>query len=115
MTTTRDQAAQGVCEWQAFLAGLIVGGAAAILFAPYNGRELRSRIKEQARIGSDAVVDAMGKATEAVGKAMENAQGFVGDVPALVEKGKERLRSEGARMASAVDAARNAYSESARS
>jgi len=113
MTTTQE--GQGFCAWQAFLAGFALGGTAAILLAPYNGREFRDRLVTQAKAGSDAVVDAVGKASDALGKAMDSAQSFATDVPNMVERGKERVRAEGARIASAVDAARTTYSERASS
>ena len=64
----------------AFLGGAVVGGAAAILFAPKSGEQTRKRFAEMAKNGREraervpaAVREASHAATVAFGKAMRQA------------------------------------------
>ncbi len=62
----------------AFLGGTVVGGVAALLFAPRSGEQTRKRIAEMAETGKEkaermpvAVREASHAATVAFGKAMK--------------------------------------------
>jgi len=62
----------------AFLGGAVVGGVAALLFAPRSGEQTRKRINEMAETGKEkaervpvAVREASHAATVAFGKAMK--------------------------------------------
>jgi gas vesicle protein len=83
----------------AFLIGFLAGGAAAVLFAPWRGRDLRRKISAEAMNGCDAV--------------KRNLSDAVDSGTELLEKGKERILAEQTRITTAVDAARKAYANSA--
>jgi len=84
-----------------FLLGLLVGGVAVALFAPFAGRDVRRRVSEAAKSGGGAVADGWRKTRESAGAVAAN----------LMEQGKERVKDETARLQSAVQAAKTAYNE----
>ncbi len=62
-----------------FLWGLAVGAAAALLFAPTSGEELRSTIKGRARRLKDLAVEKAGEFEEEVGETYQRARAKVED------------------------------------
>jgi gas vesicle protein len=73
-----------------FLWGLAVGAAAALLFAPTSGEELRSSIKTRARRMKDLALEKAGEVEETVGhgyararakveEELESARNYVGE------------------------------------
>ena len=79
----------------AFLAGSVVGAAAALLFAPSSGTETRQRIRAAS--------------TEAKDKTLEKVGTVKSEATHLVERGKERVTGVKSQIQSAVEAGKEAY------
>ena len=80
-----------------FLAGLGVGAAVGVLFAPKAEAEIRQAIRERAEEGRDFVKD---RAREATGQASD-----------WVERGRDYLNQQRDQFKSAYDAGRQAYQD----
>jgi gas vesicle protein len=80
-----------------FLAGLGIGAAVGILYAPKAGDETRQRIREVAEESSGTVRERARQAKEQAGT--------------WVDKGREYLNQQRDQVRSAVDAGRQAYRE----
>jgi gas vesicle protein len=80
-----------------FLAGLGIGAALALLFAPQSGKETRDLIAQKANEGKDYVTNRSRELREQADE--------------LVEKGKDRLAKEKERVSAAYEAGRQAYRE----
>ena len=81
------------------LAGLGIGAALGILFAPKAGDETRQQILDAAEQGREAVKKQAGQAREKANT--------------LVDKGREYLSQQKEQVHSAVDAGRQGYREAA--
>jgi gas vesicle protein len=68
--------------WSAFLAGALIGAGVALLFAPQQGSELRSRLRDYANRAKD---DLMDKGQEAWDTAVERGKEYY-------DKGEEVVR-----------------------
>jgi gas vesicle protein len=80
-----------------FLAGLGIGAAIALLFAPRTGKETRDLIAHKAEEGKDFVVSK----TEELRKQAEGA----------VEKGKDLVNKQKDLLSAALEAGKQAYQE----
>ena len=80
-----------------FLAGLGIGAAVGILYAPKSGGELRQQLREVAEDGSNTVKERARQAREQAGT--------------WAEKGREYLNQQRDQIRSAVEAGRHAYRE----
>lgn len=80
-----------------FLAGLGIGAAVGILYAPKTGEETRQQIREAAEQGRDAVKERARQAREQAGT--------------WTDKGRDYLNSQKEQIRSAYDAGRQAYRE----
>lgn len=80
-----------------FLAGLGIGAAVGILYAPKSGDELRQQLREVAEDGKDTVRDRARQAREQAGS--------------WAEKGRDYLNQQKDQIRSAVEAGRSAYRE----
>jgi gas vesicle protein len=80
-----------------FLAGLGIGAAVGILYAPQTGGETRQKIRDAAEQGRDVVKDRARQAREQAG--------------GWVEKGRDYVAQQKDTFRSAVDAGRQAYHE----
>ncbi len=80
-----------------FLAGLGIGAAVGILYAPKSGGELRAQLREVAEDGGNAVRDRARQAREQAGT--------------WADKGRDYLNQQKDQIRSAVEAGRNAYRE----
>src|SRR5215813_1827518 len=80
-----------------FLAGLGIGAAVGILYAPKSGDELRQQLRDVADDGRDAVRERARQAREQAGT--------------WADKGREYLNQQKEQIRSAVEAGRQAYRE----
>jgi gas vesicle protein len=64
----------------AILAGVVIGGALGILFAPCKGSETRSRISSKANDLTSTIKDKFGEFVDKFKKEMETAQDDMQDV-----------------------------------
>ncbi len=80
-----------------FLAGLGIGAAVGILYAPKSGGELRQQLREVAEDGSNTVKERARQAREQAGT--------------WAEKGRDYLNQQREQIRSAVEAGRHAYRE----
>lgn len=80
-----------------FLAGLGIGAAVGILYAPKSGDELRQQLREVAEDGKDTVRDRARQAREQAGS--------------WAEKGRDYLNQQKDQIRSAYEAGRSAYRE----
>jgi gas vesicle protein len=86
----------------AFVAGAIVGAAAALLLAPQSGRETREQLRGYARRGEEEVRELAGKAGDAFDQAMEKGRQFLNEQKSVLgeafDAGREAMRRERERM-----------------
>jgi gas vesicle protein len=80
-----------------FLAGLGIGAAVGILYAPKSGGELRAQLREVAEDSGNVVRERARQAREQAGS--------------WAEKGRDYLSQQKDQIRSAVEAGRNAYRE----
>ena len=80
-----------------FLAGLGIGAAVGILFAPKPGEETRQRLREVAEEGRDSVKERARQAREQAGT--------------WADKGRDYLNQQKEQIRSAYEAGRQAYRE----
>jgi len=80
-----------------FLAGLGIGAAVGILYAPKSGDELRQQLREAAEEGSNTVRERARQAREQAGS--------------WAEKGRDYLNQQKDQIRSAYEAGRQAYRE----
>src|SRR5271157_2298842 len=78
-----------------FLAGLGIGAAVGILYAPKPGNETRQKIRDAAEQGRDVVADRARQAREQAGS--------------WVERGRDYISQQKDQFQSAVDAGKQAY------
>jgi gas vesicle protein len=85
-----------------FLVGALSGAALAILFAPRSGRETRELLGEKLRETTD-------RGRRAGEKALERGREAAEDAAHYLERQREALEKRRDRLASAVEAGRQAY------
>lgn len=85
-----------------FLVGALSGAALAVLFAPRSGRETRELLGEKLRETTD-------RGRRAGEKALERGRETAEDAARYLERQREALEKRRDRLASAVEAGRQAY------
>ena len=89
-----------------FGAGLLVGGAAALLYAPSSGRELRKRIRDEAEQAADRTKK---RASELAQVASERATAGTEKVGSLARDGMEAIAHRKEAVRGAVAEGKAAY------
>lgn len=92
-----------------FAAGAAAGGLAALLFAPMSGRDLRTRIAEEAESGREA---AEGKLHELQERTNEKLSELSHRASATIERSTNGARDRGAAVSAAFHAGLDAYEKS---
>jgi gas vesicle protein len=85
-----------------FLVGALSGAALAVLFAPRSGRETRDLLSEKLRETGD-------RSRKAGERAVERGREVADDAARYVDRQREALEKRRDRLASAVEAGRQAY------
>jgi gas vesicle protein len=85
-----------------FLVGALSGAALAILFAPRSGRETREMLGEKLR-------ETQERSRQAGEKAIERGREVADDAARYLDRQREALEKRRDRLASAVEAGRQAY------
>ena len=85
-----------------FLVGALSGAALAVLFAPRSGRETREMLGEKLRETSE-------RGRQAGEQALERGRATADEAARYVERQREALEKRRDRLASAVEAGRQAY------
>jgi gas vesicle protein len=85
-----------------FLVGALSGAALAVLFAPRSGRETRELLGEKLRETAD-------RGRRAGEKVLERGRETAEDAASYLERQREALEKRRDRLASAVEAGRQAY------
>src|SRR5580658_7849378 len=88
------------------LAGLGIGAALGILYAPKSGRETRDDIARGAREGTEYLRTRSKQAADQVGSLVDKSKEQVGE---YVERGRRIVGDQANRVAAAVEAGRQAY------
>jgi gas vesicle protein len=94
-----------------FAIGALVGAAAALLFAPKSGRELREDLADATRKGVDRARETGSQLTSRAGEYYESATSRAGELASGVRDAASR---RGERLSAAVEAGKQAYREEKR-
>ena len=94
-----------------FAIGALLGAAAALLFAPKSGRELREDLADATRKGVDRARETGSQLSARAGEYYESASARAGELAAGVRDAASR---RGERLSAAVEAGRQAYREEKR-
>ncbi len=102
MSDDRGTGASGIIL--SFLLGGLTGAALAILFAPRSGRETRDLLSDKLKEGAERGRDLGERASRKGREILEDASDYVGRTRESLDKRKDRL-------ATALEAGRQAYRE----
>ncbi|HVF44838.1 MAG TPA: YtxH domain-containing protein [Pyrinomonadaceae bacterium] len=94
-----------------FAIGAVVGAAAALLFAPKSGRELREDLADATRKGVDRARETGSQLSSRAGEYYETAASRAGDLASGVRDAASR---RGERLSAAVEAGKQAYRDEKR-
>lgn len=97
--TTNNNPIPNACY---FGLGLLAGGAAALLLAPWSGREMRGKLRQGAN-------DATAKVNEGVGYLKRRSGELTSKAEKLMDAGKQRLMQEGHRIEAAIEGGKEGY------
>jgi gas vesicle protein len=87
-----------------FILGTLVGAAAALLFAPQSGAQIRGLLRDYAARAKDELDEAVDQGAEVLDSTVERGQEFV-------EKGKESMREAGRQVKGFAEAGKQAMNE----
>jgi gas vesicle protein len=87
-----------------FIMGALVGAAAALLFAPKPGAQMRALLRDYAASAKDELAEAVDQGAKVLDSTVERSQEFV-------EKGKESMREAGRQVKTFADAGKRAMNE----
>jgi gas vesicle protein len=76
-----------------FLSGAAIGAGVALLLAPQSGRETREQLRGYARRAEENVHELADRATEALGKTLDNGREFIKDKQAVLTEAVEAGRA----------------------
>ena len=94
-----------------FAIGAVLGAAAALLFAPKSGRELREDLADATRKGVDRARETGTQLSTRAGEYYESASSRAGELASGVRDAASR---RGERLSAAVEAGKQAYREEKR-
>lgn len=94
-----------------FAIGALLGAAAALLFAPKSGRELREDLADATRKGVDRARETGSQLSARAGEYYESASARAGELASGVREAASR---RGERFSAAVEAGRQAYRDEKR-
>ena len=94
-----------------FAIGALLGAAAALLFAPKSGRELREDLADATRKGVDRARETGSQLSTRAGEYYESATSRAGELASGVREAASR---RGERLSAAVEAGKQAYREEKR-
>ena len=94
-----------------FAIGALLGAAAALLFAPKSGRELREDLADATRKGVDRARETGSQLSARAGEYYESASTRAGELASGVREAASR---RGERLSAAVEAGKQAYREEKR-
>jgi gas vesicle protein len=94
-----------------FAIGAVLGAAAALLFAPKSGRELREDLADATRKGVDRARETGTQLSTRAGEYYESATSRAGELASGVREAASR---RGERLSAAVEAGKQAYREEKR-
>src|ERR1700755_820839 len=94
-----------------FAIGALIGAAAALLFAPKSGRELREDLADATRKGVDRARETGSQISARGGEYYETASTRAGELASGVREAASR---RGERLSAAVEAGKQAYREETR-
>jgi len=94
-----------------FAIGALVGAAAALLFAPKSGRELREDLADATRKGVDRARETGSQLSARAGEYYESASARAGELASGVRDAASR---RGERLSAAVEAGKQAYRDEKR-
>jgi gas vesicle protein len=94
-----------------FAIGALIGAAAALLFAPKSGRELREDLADATRKGVDRARETGSQLSARAGEVYESASTRAGELASGVREAASR---RGERLSAAVEAGKQAYRDEKR-
>jgi gas vesicle protein len=87
-----DSKSEGVNGFAWFLTGVVLGAAAAILYAPKTGRDTREFVTQQTRRGKEAVTETTESIVDSGRDMFDRGRKLVEEAAALFERGRKLVQ-----------------------